>query len=110
MIATTVRLILTHSGFYAKSFVDPSDALQAARLEPPNLLISDVMMPGMNGIELAIQVTELHPGCKVLLISGAAATQKIHQDARAQGYDFELLAKPVHPTELLTLIEELFVK
>ena len=58
-------------------------------------------MPGMNGIEMAIQIRQRYPACKVLLFSGQAATADLLEEARQSGYDFELLAKPVHPTELL---------
>ena len=41
------------------------------------------------------------PNCKILLISGQAATADLLERARAQGHEFEILAKPVHPTDLL---------
>jgi hypothetical protein len=41
------------------------------------------------------------PGCKILLFSGQAATADLLETARAQGHEFEILAKPVHPQDLL---------
>ena len=58
MIAMTLRLILMAHGFDARSFTDPLDALSAAHSMPPDLLISDVAMPHINGYELAIQMPE----------------------------------------------------
>jgi DNA-binding NtrC family response regulator len=81
--------------------------LDAARLEAPDLLISDVLMPSLSGIELAIQVREHCPDCKVLLFSGQAATASLLETARAEGYDFEVLLKPVHPSDLLAKIRNL---
>jgi DNA-binding NtrC family response regulator len=81
---------------------NPLDALIAARLKAPDLLISDVAMPGVSGIELAIQMRAQYPACKVLLFSGQAATMDLLEDARAQGHDFDLLQKPIPPTELLS--------
>ncbi len=107
VIASTLELILISQGFDARAFVDPLDALEATRSETPNLLITDVMMPQMNGIELAIQVTQRCPECKILLFSGQAATGDLYVDAKARGYKFDLLAKPVHPTALLEKIKEL---
>jgi DNA-binding NtrC family response regulator len=64
-------------------------------------VITDVSMPGMNGIDLAIAVRERFASCKVLLFSGHAASTNLMAEARAKGYDFELLTKPVHPRDLL---------
>jgi DNA-binding NtrC family response regulator len=60
-------------------------------------LISDVVMPAITGIELAIHFRNTHPRCKVLLFSGQSKTSDLLEQARAQGYDFEVIAKPVHP-------------
>jgi FixJ family two-component response regulator len=67
-------------------------------------LLSDVIMPVLTGIELAIQMRERCPNCKVLLISGHPATVGHLETARANGHDFQALAKPVHPAELLERI------
>ena len=106
-IASTVAQILALTGFDAKPFTDALEALGAAFIEPPNLLISDVVMPQMSGVDLAIQVKRQCPDCKVLLFSGQAATADMLKVARLNGYDFELLTKPVHPTDLLKQIKSM---
>ena len=73
LIASSLAMILRHQGFDARSFNKPFEALQAARSEAPDLLISDVMMPRLSGIELAIQVQERSPDCRILLLSSHAA-------------------------------------
>jgi CheY-like chemotaxis protein len=78
-----------------------------ARSEAPDLLISDVMMPQLSGIDLAIQMKEECPGCQILLFSGQAETVDLLQTAREQGHNFQLLSKPVHPTDLLNGIRAL---
>jgi YesN/AraC family two-component response regulator len=70
----------------------------------PELVITDVVMPGMSGVEMAVLIQERRPACKVLLFSGNAVTSDLLQPARRQGHDFELLAKPVHPKDLLAKI------
>jgi DNA-binding NtrC family response regulator len=108
IIASTLAMILRlQGGSQARCFTKPLEALEAARLEGPDLLISDVVMPLLSGIELAIQVREHCPGCKVLLFSGQAATASLFQNARAEGHNFELLLKPVHPSDLLAKIRNL---
>ena len=107
IIATTLAAILQNSGFEAVSFLDPLDALLAAESRCPDLLITDVMMPQLNGVDLGVQFKAIHPECKVLLFSGQAATSDLLQDARNKGHNFELLTKPVHPTDLLRAIKDL---
>lgn len=101
IIASTLTLILRQQGFDATSFFDPVEVLKAADVVAPDLLISDVVMPRFSGIELAIKLRTLCPKCKILLFSGQAATKDLLDDARAKGNDFEVMTKPIHPTDLL---------
>ena len=106
VIATTLATILERSGFDAISFTDPLKALKAAAVQAPDLLISDVVMPELSGIDLAIRLKQNHPDCKVLLFSGQAATANLLDVARSNGHDFEVLSKPIHPTEFLKKIRD----
>jgi FixJ family two-component response regulator len=106
--ATSLAMILRHHGFNAISFDNPDETLQAAGSQPPDLLIADVVMPSLSGIDLAIQVQQLCPNCKVLLLSGRAATAKLLESARARGHDLEIILKPVHPLVLLEKIHMAF--
>jgi DNA-binding response OmpR family regulator len=101
VIAQTLAVILNQAGFQATAFDRPEKAIAARAELAPDLLISDVMMPGMTGVELAIHFREAQPDCKILLFSGQAATADLLREAREQGYDFDLLSKPVHPADLL---------
>jgi len=104
LIADTLAAILMRSGYAAVAAYDGRSALEIARAIPPDLLITDVFMPGMSGIDLAIAMQAAIPDCKVLLFSGQASTVDLLTAAREQGHDFALLLKPVHPTELLARI------
>ena len=106
VIADTLSMILSKSGFSTMTAYDGANAVGLARNHRPDLLISDVMMPGMTGIELAITVTETVPECKILLFSGQAATVDLLEQARHAGYNFTTLTKPVHPTDMLKRISE----
>jgi YesN/AraC family two-component response regulator len=81
-------------------------ALDAAKSKSPDLLLSDVVMPEMSGIELAIQIRLLCPDCKVLLFSGQASTRSLLTEAMEAGHDFAFLLKPVHPKDLLKKLRE----
>jgi DNA-binding response OmpR family regulator len=100
-IASTLTLILKSQGYRAKFFTDPATALEAAASEMPDLLITDAIMPGLSGIELAIQVTMRCPECKVFLLSGQAPAKDQLALAREKGLELEVLHKPVHPSVLL---------
>jgi DNA-binding response OmpR family regulator len=106
VIADTLAAILTNSGFAPLVAYDGKSALEIAEAIPPELLISDVVMPGMNGIELAIAIVHAVADCKVLLFSGQASTVDLLADARTQGHHFTTLTKPIHPTELLARVSD----
>ena len=102
VIADTLAMILNQSGFNARAVYSGENALELASTFEPDMLISDVIMDDLNGIDAAIRIKALLPRIKILLFSGQAATADLLEKARAQGYDFEILAKPVHPQDLLT--------
>jgi CheY-like chemotaxis protein len=106
VIADTLSIILSTSGFDTHAAYDGPSALALALQIAPQLLISDVVMPGMSGIDLAISLSGALPQCKVLLFSGQAATVDLLEEARNSGHDFTTLTKPVHPTDLLKRISE----
>jgi CheY-like chemotaxis protein len=101
VIANTLAIILNQHGFEARAVYSGERAIDALDSFQPDMLISDVIMTGMTGIEAAIQTRAKLPHCKILLFSGQAATADLLERARAQGHEFEILAKPVHPTDLL---------
>jgi FixJ family two-component response regulator len=107
LIVSTLVAILKLSGFTPFGFVNPQEALRASESDAPALLVVDVVMPQMNGIELAIQVKSKYPQCKILLLSGQGITAELLEKANKAGHNFALLAKPVHPTELLATLKGL---
>jgi len=102
VIADTLAMILNQSGFEARAVYSGERALEMAASFVPDMMISDVIMADLNGIDTAIQMRALLPKIKILLFSGQAATADLLEKARTQGYEFEILAKPVHPQDLLT--------
>src|ERR1700689_3241921 len=101
VIADTLAKILDMNGYDASAVYTGTAAVESAPSLKPDLVISDVIMPDMNGIEAAISIRGFLPTCRILLFSGQAATADLLENARAQGHEFEILAKPVHPSDLL---------
>jgi DNA-binding response OmpR family regulator len=106
VIADTLAMILNQSGFEARPVYSGEGALDLAESFQPDMLISDVIMADLNGIDAAIRMRTLLPGIKILLFSGQAATADLLEKARKEGYEFDILAKPVHPQDLLARLRK----
>jgi CheY-like chemotaxis protein len=106
VIADTLSKILSISGYEVLTAYDGISALELARTALPRLVITDVVMPGMTGIELAISLKKDDPNCKILMFSGQAATADLLLKAGNMGHEFSIISKPVHPTDMLRLVRE----
>jgi DNA-binding response OmpR family regulator len=100
-IADTLAIILSKAGFNASAVYSGMEAVEVAKSVEPDLIISDVAMPDMNGIEAMILIRGFLPTCKILLFSGHASTVDLLERARVLGHEFEILAKPIHPQDLI---------
>jgi CheY-like chemotaxis protein len=105
-IADSLAMILSHKGFVPKTATNGEDAIELAKVFLPDLLISDVVMGGITGIEAANQILAFSPTCKVILFSGQAITLDLLRRSRTAEH-FEILSKPIHPDVLLQHIAEL---
>lgn len=106
LIADTLAEILTNAGFDAVPAHDGWEALDVAARFRPDWVLSDVVMPRMNGVELAIAIRQNYPGTEVLLFSGQAGISDILDEGTQRGYAFELIAKPVHPLRLIERLRQ----
>jgi CheY-like chemotaxis protein len=105
VIADTLAMILNQSGFDARAVYSGEKAVELASAFTPDMLITDVIMADLNGIDAAIMIRSILPKIKILLFSGQAATADLLEKARTKGYEFEILAKPVHPQDLLSRLQ-----
>ena len=101
LIADTIVQILNRNGFIAEAAYSGAQAIELAKTHCPELVLSDVMMPNVDGVEAAIQIRHHCPDTRIVLFSGQAATVEILARARERGHNFELLPKPIHPTQLI---------
>jgi DNA-binding response OmpR family regulator len=109
LIADSLAWILNLRGFNARSVYSGLEAINHAVINPIDILVSDVVMEGMSGIDAAIEICKLLPNCKVLLFSGNIATSDMLNAAHALGHDFDILAKPVHPSEIIERLKTMSV-
>jgi CheY-like chemotaxis protein len=101
MVADTTVEILNRFGFRAVHAYNGQTALQIAAKLKPDYLLTDVLMPLMNGVELAIAITRMLPATKILLFSGQSGIADILRRGEEEGYVFDLVAKPIHPEKLI---------
>jgi two-component system, NtrC family, nitrogen regulation response regulator GlnG len=93
---------LAREAFNVRSFVNPRDVLKALETESPQVLISDIRMPGGSGIDLLAQVKQRHPGLPVIIMT--AFSDLDSAVSAFQGGAFEYLAKPFDVTKAVDLI------
>lgn len=103
-ITETLSLILEGHGYRTRIARTGEEAVEQARASAPDFLVCDIIMPGISGIEAAVQIRALCSDCRIILISGASISAELLERARADGSDFEVLAKPFHPSLLLELL------
>jgi two-component system cell cycle response regulator CpdR len=96
---------LEKAGYDVVSFDNGLSAYERLREEPFTLLLTDIVMPEMDGIELARRATRLDPDLKVMFITGFAAVA-LNSDSRAPK-DAKVLSKPFHLRELVREVERL---
>lgn len=105
VIADTLAMILNHGGFDARAVYTCEKALELAPVFQPDMLISDVLMADLNGVEAAIKMRTLLPQIRVFLLSGQAVSAEILANAKANDLGFEVLVKPVHPGDLIAKLK-----
>ena len=106
VIADTLALILAKNGYATSVAYSGEEAVRLAEMKPPDILITDVVMVGMTGIEAAIAICRNSPQCRVILISGQVGTHELLRQVASRGYNFDVLLKPVHPQTLLQQLQK----
>jgi DNA-binding NtrC family response regulator len=106
-VADSLQLIFSNRGYDVRAAYSAEQAIETLAAWQPQVAIIDVMLPQMNGIELAGILKGNYPDCRILLISGHPGTSELLNTARERGSAFEILAKPLHPTFILDTVSEL---
>jgi CheY-like chemotaxis protein len=101
IIGATLVEILQTEGYDALCVSDGESALFWARFAKPDFVIADVVMPRLNGAELAKKLSSELPGIRIILFSGHPGSTEILQKAADDGWKFEVLSKPIRPDALI---------
>jgi CheY-like chemotaxis protein len=102
--AEFVAETLANYGYHTTAAYSGQKAVELAAVLRPDVLICEVMMPGMTGIETGILVRLMLPSCRVLLFAEQGLTGRLFERAKSQGHQFETLEKPFEPTAVLTFL------
>ena len=100
-IADTLAMVFKLKGHEAMAAYSGESAVELIETFEPDIVLSDVIMGRMTGVDLAIYLSRARPDCKVVLFSGQTATANLLAEASRKGHDFRLLAKPIHPERLI---------
>lgn len=106
-IADTLALIFKMRRYDVRVAYSAESAIEVIAEWRPDLAVLDVILPAMNGIDLAIAVKANYPACHVMLFSGHANTGALLEEAAMKGHHFEVMAKPVYPDVMLERASEL---
>ncbi len=106
LIADTLARILNLNGFAATAVYSGEAALNTLDAVCPEIVLTDVRMPGRSGIETGILIRQRCPETRIVLFSGQAGMGSVLQEAQRGGHDFELWPKPLHPRELVRRLRE----
>lgn len=99
-VRALVREVLTLHGYVVLETGDPFEARRIAETQPVHLLLTDVVMPIMNGLDLAAKVEAVSPTTKVLLMSG-------YSTAAVKGSGRPLVSKPFRTADLVSAIKQM---
>ena len=106
LVADSTAEILRTRGFEAVSAHSGREAMELVLRLKPDILLVDVVMPDIDGVQIAIELCRTAPNCRIILFSGQTDTVDLLEQARRDGHEFEILAKPVHPEELLKTVSK----
>jgi CheY-like chemotaxis protein len=104
VVATTLRAILEQQGYRTAVAFEGSNAVSLAQSFKPDVVVADIDLPNIDGIEAASQIVRESPHCHVLLYTGKPlGTSAL---AKAQAHGFTIVEKPIAPGDLISRVRE----
>ena len=103
VLADTLADILRKHGYRPVALYSGEEAVELARRFRPDVLLSDIRMSRLDGIEAAKRIRELHPNCRVILFTAQTVSAAMRQTIDRLG--FELLQRPLRPEDVLAALQ-----
>lgn len=100
VVADTLAEVLRLNGFAPVALYSGEEAIEFAGRFRPDIVLSDIRMHRVDGIEAAQMIRKLHPDCRVILFTASQVNEKMKQTI--DGLGFELLQRPLHPQRVLS--------
>ncbi len=100
VVADTLAEVLRMHGFAPVALYSGEEAIEFAGRFQPDIVLSDIRMNQVDGIEAARMIRKLHPECRVILFTASQVSDKTKQ--MIDGLGFELLPRPLHPQQILS--------
>src|SRR5579864_8482890 len=107
-IADAAAMVLENEGYCALALYNAADAIAMLNKIEVALILSDVNMPEIDGIDLAVKARELCPRARILLMSGGETSETIGRRLGCEGCPFEIMAKPFCAAQLVDRIKSAF--
>src|SRR3954469_5475836 len=104
IVLHTLVLILKQHGYEVRGARDGAEAMDAAAGFHPDILLCDINLPDMDGIQIALNLKQQLSHLRVVLLSGEISSTELLEEAKRNGYHFEVLAKPTEPNQLLRVL------
>lgn len=103
VLADTLAEILRRHGYKPVALYSGEEAVELAERFRPDVLLSDIRMSDLNGVEAAKRVRALHPDCRVILFTAHPISREMRQTIH--GLRFELLQRPLRPDNVLAALK-----
>jgi CheY-like chemotaxis protein len=104
-VRATLARVLESRGYETVAVASGEDAMLQVRGRSFDIALCDIHLPGMNGIDTALAIRASLPSCRVLLMSGDSGSSDLLDNAKREGHQFEVLAKPFDPATLFAAIK-----
>jgi DNA-binding response OmpR family regulator len=102
IVADTLAEILNCHGFQSKALYSGESAVEEVEDFRPQIVLSVVRMGGMDGVETAIRIRNLHPECRIILFTASPVRHSLYTTINLLGFEF--IERPLHPLEVLALL------
>lgn len=105
-LADSLATLLGTRGYEVKVEHSPEGGIIRAAIFGPHLVLLDVLMPAIHGVEAAVRIRKLLPRARILLISADPEAAQAMIDGQPKAKHFKVLEKPIHPSALLAMISK----